>query len=111
MAREGLKVVAGSWEAEKLLQAGAGKGEAARQEQAEGATTPGRMDVGQVTSTNGLSTVAANRLDGWIAETLQPSTDFCKQVKQTVKQICDFLKEDCFETNIHVHKTVKVSTA
>lgn len=69
------------------------------------------MDVGQVTSTNGLRTVAANRLDGWIAETLQPSTDFCKQVKQTVKQICDFLKEDCFETDIHVHKTVKVSTA
>ncbi|KFP16354.1 2'-5'-oligoadenylate synthase-like 2, partial [Egretta garzetta] len=58
-----------------------------------------------------LSTVAANRLDGWIAETLQPSTDFCKQVKQTVKQICDFLKEDCFETNIHVHKTVKGGSA
>ncbi|XP_010280784.1 PREDICTED: 2'-5'-oligoadenylate synthase-like protein 2, partial [Phaethon lepturus] len=36
---------------------------------------------------------------------------FSKQVKQTVKQICDFLKEDCFETDIHVHKTVKVSTA
>uniref|UniRef100_A0A8B9NLD3 2'-5'-oligoadenylate synthetase like n=1 Tax=Accipiter nisus TaxID=211598 RepID=A0A8B9NLD3_9AVES len=29
--------------------------------------------------------VAANKLDGWIAEVLQPSTAFCKQVKQTVK--------------------------
>lgn len=61
--------------------------------------------------TNGLRTVAPNKLDGWIAETLQPSTAFCRQVKQTVKKICDFLKEDCFETDIHVHKTVKVSTA
>lgn len=65
----------------------------------------------QATSTSRLETVAANELDGWIAETLQPSTAFCKHVKQTVKQICDFLKEDCFETNIHVHKTVKVSSA
>ncbi|XP_059679162.1 2'-5'-oligoadenylate synthase 1 [Gavia stellata] len=68
------------------------------------------MDVGQVTSANDLRTVAANRLDGWIAEVLQPSTDFCRQVKQTVKQICDFLKEDCFET-IHVQKTVKGGSA
>ncbi|NXH75248.1 OASL2 protein, partial [Hydrobates tethys] len=58
-----------------------------------------------------LSMVAANTLDAWIAETLQPSTAFCKQVKQTVKQICDFLKEDCFGTNIHVHKTVKGGSA
>ncbi|KAF1490954.1 2'-5'-oligoadenylate synthase-like protein 2, partial [Megadyptes antipodes antipodes] len=58
-----------------------------------------------------LETVTANQLDGWIAETLQPSTAFCKHVKQTVRQICDFLKEDCFETNIHVHKTVKGGSA
>ncbi|NXE78067.1 OASL2 protein, partial [Cochlearius cochlearius] len=58
-----------------------------------------------------LRTVAANRLDSWIAEILQPSTAFCKQVKQTVKQICDFLKEDCFEADIHVHKTVKGGSA
>ncbi|NXW04387.1 OASL2 protein, partial [Fregetta grallaria] len=58
-----------------------------------------------------LSTVAANMLDGWIVETLQPSTAFCGQVKQTVKQICDFLKEDCFGTDIHVHKTVKGGSA
>ncbi|NXF53439.1 OASL2 protein, partial [Oceanites oceanicus] len=58
-----------------------------------------------------LSTVAANMLDAWIMETLQPSTAFCRQVKQTVKQICDFLKEDCFGTNIHVHKTVKGGSA
>ncbi|KFP57103.1 2'-5'-oligoadenylate synthase-like 2, partial [Cathartes aura] len=58
-----------------------------------------------------LRTVAPNKLDGWIAETLQPSTAFCRQVKQTVKKICDFLKEDCFETDIHVHKTVKGGSA
>lgn len=69
------------------------------------------MDAGLVTSANGLRMVAANKLDGWIAEVLQPSTAFCKQVKQTVKQICDFLKEDCFDTEIRVLKTVKVSAA
>ncbi|NXT33038.1 OASL2 protein, partial [Pelecanoides urinatrix] len=58
-----------------------------------------------------LWTVAANMLDRWIMENLQPSTAFCNQVKQTVKQICDFLKEDCFGTNIHVHKTVKGGSA
>ncbi|NXN75757.1 OASL2 protein, partial [Himantopus himantopus] len=60
-----------------------------------------------------LTTVTANRLDTWIMEVLQPSTDFSNQVKQTVKQICDFLKEDCFlkETNIHVNKTVKGGSA
>ncbi|KAM6059106.1 2'-5'-oligoadenylate synthase 1-like [Theristicus caerulescens] len=60
---------------------------------------------------DGLRTVTPSRLDGWIMETLQPSTDFCKQVKQTVRQICDFLKEDCFETDIRVHKTVKGGSA
>ncbi|NXI51978.1 OASL2 protein, partial [Chloroceryle aenea] len=57
-----------------------------------------------------LNTVTANKLDGWIMEVLQPSTAFCKQVKETVKMICDFLKEDCFD-NIHVHKTVKGGSA
>uniref|UniRef100_A0A8C3KND3 2'-5'-oligoadenylate synthetase like n=1 Tax=Calidris pygmaea TaxID=425635 RepID=A0A8C3KND3_9CHAR len=62
---------------------------------------------------NGLLTVTPNMLDTWIMDVLQPSTDFRNQVKQTIKQICDFLKEDCFpkETNIHVNKTVKVSIA
>ncbi|XP_064310012.1 2'-5'-oligoadenylate synthase 1 [Phalacrocorax carbo] len=69
------------------------------------------MAVGRATHMNGLRTVAANKLDGWIAETLQPSTAFCGQVKETVKQICDFLKEDCFEANIRVLKTVKGGSA
>ncbi|NXX51749.1 OASL2 protein, partial [Tricholaema leucomelas] len=54
--------------------------------------------------------VATNKLDHWIMEVLQPSTNFCTQVKQTVKKICDFLKEDCFE-NVRVHKTVKGGSA
>ncbi|NXE29961.1 OASL2 protein, partial [Ardeotis kori] len=58
-----------------------------------------------------LRTVAANMLDGWIADVLQPSTAFSGQVKQTVKQICDFLKEDCFEGKIRVKKTVKGGSA
>ncbi|KFO85159.1 2'-5'-oligoadenylate synthase-like 2, partial [Buceros rhinoceros silvestris] len=58
-----------------------------------------------------LRTVDARRLDGWIMEVLQPSTAFCLQVKQTVKQICDFLKEDCFEDDIRVLKTVKGGSA
>ncbi|XP_026713389.1 2'-5'-oligoadenylate synthase-like protein 2 [Athene cunicularia] len=69
------------------------------------------MNVGQVTSINGLRMVSANELDRWIAKTLEPSPAFRSQVKQTVKQICDFLKEDCFETNIRVHKTVKGGSA
>uniref|UniRef100_A0A8C3KMZ4 2'-5'-oligoadenylate synthetase like n=1 Tax=Calidris pygmaea TaxID=425635 RepID=A0A8C3KMZ4_9CHAR len=43
---------------------------------------------------NGLLTVTPNMLDTWIMDVLQPSTDFRNQVKQTIKQICDFLKED-----------------
>ncbi|NXP23036.1 OASL2 protein, partial [Scytalopus superciliaris] len=58
-----------------------------------------------------LSSVTVKTLDSWIAENLQPSTAFVQQVKQTVKQICDFLKEDCFENEIHVHKTVKGGSA
>ncbi|NXN11604.1 OASL2 protein, partial [Indicator maculatus] len=57
-----------------------------------------------------LWSVAPNKLDGWIMEELQPSTDFCDQVKETVRKICDFLKEDCFE-NIRVYKTVKGGSA
>ncbi|XP_061203023.1 2'-5'-oligoadenylate synthase 1-like [Neopsephotus bourkii] len=69
------------------------------------------MDVQQEASEGGLRTVASNKLDTWIMETLQPSVAFCRQVKQTVKQICDFLKEDCFHTGICVHRTVKGGSA
>lgn len=62
-------------------------------------------------SANGLRTVTARNLDGWIAETLQPSTAFTVQVKETVGQICEFLKRNCFGDGIHVQKTVKVSAA
>ncbi|NXK36315.1 OASL2 protein, partial [Piprites chloris] len=58
-----------------------------------------------------LRMVSARNLDGWIAQNLEPSTAFSMQVKQTVKQICDFLKEDCFGTEIHVNKTVKGGSA
>lgn len=60
---------------------------------------------------DGLRTVTNKRLDAWIADTLQPSQDFTTQVKETVWQICEFLKRDCFDDNIHVLKTVKVSAA
>lgn len=69
------------------------------------------MSAGQAASLDGLRTVDARKLDGWIMEVLQPSTAFCQQVKQTVRQICDFLKEDCFDGNTRVLKTVKVSAA
>ncbi|NWS78640.1 OASL2 protein, partial [Crotophaga sulcirostris] len=55
--------------------------------------------------------VEDKKLDGWIAEVLQPSTDFTRQVKQTVNQICEFLKQRCFGTNIRVNKTVKGGSA
>ncbi|NXH52537.1 OASL2 protein, partial [Rhabdornis inornatus] len=58
-----------------------------------------------------LGTVTTKRLDGWIAETLQPSTAFTIQVKETVGQICEFLKRDCFGDEIHVLKTVKGGSA
>ncbi|NXT23818.1 OASL2 protein, partial [Syrrhaptes paradoxus] len=58
-----------------------------------------------------LTMVPANKLDSWIMEVLQPSTDFSNQVKQAVKMICDFLKEDCFESDIRVLKTVKGGSA
>ncbi|NXD17745.1 OASL2 protein, partial [Nothocercus nigrocapillus] len=53
-----------------------------------------------------LESVPQCELDAWIARNLEPSTAFSKQVKETVKKICDFLKEQCFES-IRVHKTVK----
>ncbi|NWW64846.1 OASL2 protein, partial [Ifrita kowaldi] len=58
-----------------------------------------------------LRTVTTRNLDGWIAETLQPSTAFTMQVKETVGQICEFLKRDCFQDGIHVQKTVKGGSA
>ncbi|XP_038005214.1 2'-5'-oligoadenylate synthase 1-like [Motacilla alba alba] len=64
-----------------------------------------------VASTNGLTTVTARELDGWIAKTLQPSPEFSMQVKETVREICEFLKRKCFEDNIHVQKTVKGGSA
>ncbi|NXU54051.1 OASL2 protein, partial [Turnix velox] len=56
-----------------------------------------------------LGAVPTNKLDAWIKHVLEPSTEFSNQVKQTMKQICQFLKENCFpkETKIHVSKTVK----
>ncbi|XP_072203423.1 2'-5'-oligoadenylate synthase 1-like [Excalfactoria chinensis] len=54
----------------------------------------------------GLGTVTQNQLEGWVAAHLQPSPEFSAAVRQTVKNICDFLKERCFE-GISVLKTVK----
>ncbi|XP_068057842.1 2'-5'-oligoadenylate synthase 1-like [Anomalospiza imberbis] len=68
------------------------------------------MDVYQA-SANRLRTVTTEELDGWIANTLQPSTDFSMQVKEIVGQICEFLKRNCFEDNIQVQKTVKGGSA
>ncbi|NWH35878.1 OAS3 synthase, partial [Chloropsis hardwickii] len=58
-----------------------------------------------------LRTVTTRELDGWIADTLQPSPEFSRQVKKTVKQICEFLKTNCFDDQIHVQKTVKGGSA
>lgn len=68
------------------------------------------MDAYQA-SANTLRTVTTKELDGWIASTLQPSTAFSRQVKEIVQKICKLLKENCFEDNIRVQKTVKVSAA
>uniref|UniRef100_A0A803Y0Q0 Ubiquitin-like domain-containing protein n=1 Tax=Meleagris gallopavo TaxID=9103 RepID=A0A803Y0Q0_MELGA len=54
-----------------------------------------------------LASVTQRQLEGWVAAHLQPSPEFSTAVKQTVKDICDFLKERCFE-GIRVLKTVKV---
>ncbi|NXU10905.1 OASL2 protein, partial [Pardalotus punctatus] len=58
-----------------------------------------------------LRIVTAKNLDGWIADTLQPSTAFSMQVKETVGKICEFLKRNCFGDKIHVLKTVKGGSA
>ncbi|NXH88128.1 OASL2 protein, partial [Edolisoma coerulescens] len=58
-----------------------------------------------------LRTVTTRNLDGWIADTLQPSPAFSMQVKETVGQICEFLKRNCFGDGIHVQKTVKGGSA
>uniref|UniRef100_A0A8C4WMJ4 2'-5'-oligoadenylate synthase 1-like n=1 Tax=Gopherus evgoodei TaxID=1825980 RepID=A0A8C4WMJ4_9SAUR len=57
-----------------------------------------------------LYQVPAGSLDAWIAEHLQPSKEFQLQVKDTVRRICDFLKETCFD-DIKVFKTVKGGSA
>uniref|UniRef100_A0A452HSZ8 Ubiquitin-like domain-containing protein n=1 Tax=Gopherus agassizii TaxID=38772 RepID=A0A452HSZ8_9SAUR len=57
-----------------------------------------------------LYQVPAGSLDAWIAEHLQPSEEFQLQVKDTVRRICDFLKETCFD-DIKVFKTVKGGSA
>ncbi|NXG53873.1 OASL2 protein, partial [Psilopogon haemacephalus] len=54
--------------------------------------------------------VPTKKLDHWIMVVLQPSTNFSAHVKETVKKICNFLKEDCFE-DIRVYKTVKGGSA
>ncbi|NXH38873.1 OASL2 protein, partial [Dicaeum eximium] len=58
-----------------------------------------------------LETVTTKNLDGWIADTLQPSTAFSTQVKETVWKICEFLKRNCFGDEIQVQKTVKGGSA
>ncbi|NXO73580.1 OASL2 protein, partial [Phainopepla nitens] len=58
-----------------------------------------------------LTTVTAKDLYDWIVKTLEPSTAFTRQVKETVGKICEFLKTDCFEDHIHVVKTVKGGSA
>ncbi|KAG6938155.1 2'-5'-oligoadenylate synthetase like, partial [Chelydra serpentina] len=57
-----------------------------------------------------LYRVPAGSLDTWIAEHLQPTEEFRLQVKDTVRRICDFLKETCFD-DIKVFKTVKGGSA
>ncbi|NXD31746.1 OASL2 protein, partial [Spelaeornis formosus] len=58
-----------------------------------------------------LRTVTTRSLDSWIMDTLQPSTAFSMQVKDTVGKICEFLKTNCFGDDIHVQKTVKGGSA
>ncbi|NWV04936.1 OASL2 protein, partial [Ptilonorhynchus violaceus] len=58
-----------------------------------------------------LRTVTAKQLDGWIAQTLEPSTAFSMQVRETVRKICDFLKMNCFQDETRVIKTVKGGSA
>lgn len=92
------------------LRAGVGEG-GSESEKGKGSDIPVSVDLYQMAFTNGLRTVTTRSLDTWIANTLQPSQDFTRQVKETVWQICEFLKRDCFEDGSHVQKTVKVSAA
>uniref|UniRef100_A0A8C3IT86 Uncharacterized protein n=1 Tax=Chrysemys picta bellii TaxID=8478 RepID=A0A8C3IT86_CHRPI len=48
-----------------------------------------------------LYQVSAGSLDAWIAEHLQPSEEFQLQVKDTVRRICDFLKQTCGLFNLN----------
>ncbi|NXC37596.1 OASL2 protein, partial [Penelope pileata] len=57
-----------------------------------------------------LEDVSPRQLEGWVAAHLQPSPAFSEAVRQTVRHICDFLKERCFE-GIRVLKTVKGGSA
>ncbi|NXK56368.1 OASL2 protein, partial [Chauna torquata] len=52
-----------------------------------------------------------SKLEGWVAANLQPSTDFTLAVKETVRHICEFLKQHCFENGTRVLKTVKGGSA
>ncbi|NXL94095.1 OASL2 protein, partial [Alectura lathami] len=58
-----------------------------------------------------LEHVSYRDLEGWVAANLQPSTAFSLAVKKTVRHICDFLKEQCFEDSTRVLKTVKGGSA
>ncbi|NXI71699.1 OASL2 protein, partial [Anseranas semipalmata] len=58
-----------------------------------------------------LRRVPPAQLEGWVADTLQPSSAFTLAVKTTVRKICDFLKERCFENGTRVLKTVKGGSA
>ncbi|XP_044307341.1 2'-5'-oligoadenylate synthase 1-like [Varanus komodoensis] len=57
-----------------------------------------------------LYDVQANKLDAFIAEYLQPSEEFCKNVQEAVNRICKFLKERC-RMDARVIKTVKGGSA
>lgn len=93
----------------RRLQGGVCEG-GSKSEKGKGSDTPVSMDLYQWAFTDGLRTVTTKNLDTWIMNTLQPSQDFTRQVKETVWQICEFLKRNCFQDGIHVLKTVKVSS-
>ncbi|XP_004176346.5 2'-5'-oligoadenylate synthase-like protein 1 [Taeniopygia guttata] len=68
------------------------------------------MDAYQASAST-LRTVTTEKLDGWIASSLQPSKAFSDQVKEIVQKICQLLKGNGFEDNICVEKTVKGGSA
>ncbi|XP_014106986.1 PREDICTED: 2'-5'-oligoadenylate synthase 1-like [Pseudopodoces humilis] len=88
-------------------QGAAGRDRRRKQQVRKGRDTPVSMEWSQVLSGDGLRTVTTKNLDSWIMDTLQPSTAFSKQVKDTVGRICEFLKTTCFGGKIRVQKTVK----